>query len=236
MNQTKVAHPLDGQRFSRLVVLERLLDSVTPQGGKRVIYKCLCDCGNITETESSSLKGGGSRSCGCLRDDETRKSNTKHGCSPRNGSRALYNCWKSMRSRCYNHEDQSYKGYGERGIKICSTWFNDVKEFCDWSKANGWREGLQIDRKDNDKGYYPENCRFVTPLKNANNQRLLRTTNKSGYRGVSWRRTHGKWHSYINYNWKRVNVGYFNSSIEAAKARDKYAIDNDLDVPLNFER
>ena len=51
---------LTGQRFGRLVVLE-----YAGQTGKRSMWKCRCDCGNITVVRTSSLKSGNTKSCGC---------------------------------------------------------------------------------------------------------------------------------------------------------------------------
>lgn len=83
----------------------------------------------------------------------------------------LYNVFKGMKSRTRNSDKRS-KCY--KGISICDEWLNDSSAFITWAIDNGYREGMQIDRIDNYKGYSPDNCRFVTPKQNANN----RTTTK----------------------------------------------------------
>lgn len=77
----------------------------------------------------------------------------------------------AMIQRCEDVNSAEYHNYGGRGIKVCPEWRNDVYAFINWAKANGYKEGLQIDRRDNDGDYTPENCRFVTPLVNSRNSR-----------------------------------------------------------------
>lgn len=57
---------LTGQRFSRLTVVCRAEDRLTPKGKRRAMWKCQCDCGNITLVQTNNLRSGQVRSCGCL--------------------------------------------------------------------------------------------------------------------------------------------------------------------------
>lgn len=90
----------------------------------------------------------------------------KHGLS---GTR-LYRIWCGMRQRCYDQNSPNYKNYGGRGITVCDEW-QEFEPFAAWALMHGYSIDLQIDRIDNDKGYSPENCRFVTPLENNHNRR-----------------------------------------------------------------
>jgi len=81
----------------------------------------------------------------------------------------LFRVWHGMCDRCLNPEHQSYRRYGGRGIIICEAWIDNYRMFIQWGIDNGWKPGLQLDRIDNDKGYSPDNCRFVTPKENRNN-------------------------------------------------------------------
>lgn len=79
-----------------------------------------------------------------------------------------------MIRRCCKETDNHYKDYGGRGITVCKSWKEDCCNFYKWAKESGYKEGLQIDRIDNNKGYCPENCRWVTPRENAMNRRCTR--------------------------------------------------------------
>lgn len=76
-----------------------------------------------------------------------------------------------MRTRCSNPNNEKYKDYGARGIRVCDEWLNDRSSFFAWALAHGWAVGLQIDRIDNDGNYEPDNCQFVTRKKNMLNRR-----------------------------------------------------------------
>ena len=84
-----------------------------------------------------------------------------------------------MKDRCYCPSHNAYKYYGERGITVCDEWLNDFQAFYDWAMANGYDENAPkgkctIDRIDNDKGYSPDNCRWVDMKVQNNNKSLKR--------------------------------------------------------------
>ena len=79
-----------------------------------------------------------------------------------------YRTWHSMKQRCNNPKDQAYTYYGGRGIKVCDRW-ND--SFINFLEDMGERPPkTSIDRIDNDKGYYPENCRWATKKQQYGNR------------------------------------------------------------------
>ena len=85
-----------------------------------------------------------------------------------------------MLRRCYKETDKGYCRYGARGITVCEEWRKDCKAFYRWAKENGYDIGLQIDRIDNNKGYSPENCRWVTPRENSMNRSCTRRVTFNG--------------------------------------------------------
>lgn len=82
----------------------------------------------------------------------------------------LYWCWKAIKQRCMNPKCSAYHNYGARGITMCAEWVA-FEPFLEWALANGWRKGLDLDRIDNESGYAPSNCRFVSRRENTNNRR-----------------------------------------------------------------
>lgn len=84
--------------------------------------------------------------------------------------RKLYWCWKAIKQRCLNPRCHAYHNYGARGITVCDEWL-EFEPLLAWALEAGWKEGLEIDRADNDGPYSPENCRFVPRTVNDNNKR-----------------------------------------------------------------
>lgn len=148
---------LTGQRFGKLVVL-----GLEGHHDKRRHWKCVCDCGNEVVFSTNRLRK--QISCGCAKGRVGAKVK---------GQR-LYRIMTGMKDRCYNPNATGYKNYGGRGITICDEWRNDFFAFRDWAYANGYAEGLTIDRIDNDKGYCPENCRWATKAEQNRNKRTVK--------------------------------------------------------------
>lgn len=81
----------------------------------------------------------------------------------------LYNIWLNMKQRCSNPKASHYEYYGGKGVSVCEEWKKSFSTFRDWPLSNGYEDGLTIDRIESDKDYCPENCRWVTHLKQMSN-------------------------------------------------------------------
>lgn len=94
------------------------------------------------------------------------KCNYKHG--EGHGTK-LYRVWDSMKQRCINPKHKAFKYYGGKGIIVCTEWL-EYTFFRDWALNNGYKENMFIDRIDNNVGYEPNNCRWVTVKESNRNQ------------------------------------------------------------------
>ena len=149
---------LTGQKFNRLTVLSES-DKLRPKRSAKY-WTCQCDCGVVKDVRGPELKSGITKSCGCLVIDRMYK----HG---KDGTK-IYNVWASMKARCQNPNHRAFGNYGGRGITVCSSWQVFENFFADMGEAP---KGYDLDRTDNDKGYSPDNCKWVTRKENVNNQR-----------------------------------------------------------------
>ena len=153
-----------------------------------VTWECLCDCGNKTIAAGYDLRSGNTKSCGCYGREAALNANTKHGAFGTH----LYMAYTNMKTRCYNPHYYLYQHYGGKGISVCDEWLgeNGFANFSAWAKANGYKDGLSIDRIDNSLGYSPDNCRWVdmqTQQNNRTNNRII-TANGETHTMADWAR------------------------------------------------
>lgn len=92
--------------------------------------------------------------------------NYRTGLAMKGDNAGIYNSWQNMKQRCNNPKHPKYSNYGGRGITVCPEWLNIVT-FKKWALEHGYKPGLTVDRIDNDKGYSPDNCRWVSVSENS---------------------------------------------------------------------
>lgn len=150
---------LRGQIFGRLLVL----DESPQRKNEKIMWLCQCECGSIIAVRGGSLKEGNTQSCGCLRNETIARFASKyfktHGYGLDN---PIYRAWAHMKNRCYNPNNQAYKYYGAKGIKVCAEWRKNFPAFRQWAVDNGHSEHLDIHRLDNARSYSPSNCTWLT--------------------------------------------------------------------------
>lgn len=200
---------LTKRKFGKLVVVERA------ENAKRntTQWKCRCECGKIVTVRSCHLLSGHTQSCGCLSVETAKRLNTKHGMH----NTPTYNSWLSMIGRCNNPKATNYYNYGGRGITVCGKWLSFVGFFEDMGVRP---KGLTIERKNNNLGYYKENCCWADCTTQCRNQRISKN-NKTGIRGVWWNKARKKYlvNIRIGNNNKQLYLGRFVELEQAAKAR-----------------
>ena len=160
---------ITGRYFGRLQAIRKAFTKSKVQ-----YWECRCICGNITYVRKGHLTSGRTKSCGCL----LKENNTgyKHGL----GKNKILSVFQGMLNRCYNKNEKAYKNYGRRGITICKEWLEDRTKFYYWALNNGYKEGLTIERINNEKGYSPDNCMWATYKQQARNTRRNHLINYKG--------------------------------------------------------
>lgn len=154
---------------------------VVGQAGKNkngnILWRYECSCGGGGIATADTIRH--IKSCGCFRREKGKEFfhnyNTTHGES----RTRIYIIWGNMINRTSNKKNKDYKNYGGRGITVCEEW-KDYLAFKKWALENGYSDTLTLDRIDNDKGYYPGNCRWADEETQNNNKQQSR---KLEYKG-----------------------------------------------------
>lgn len=137
----------------------------TNKYNSRALFQC--KCGNIKAIIIHSVTTGRTKSCGCLQLAYAKMKSYKHGDS----ETRLYRIWGNMKNRCGNPNYTESQYYGGKGITVCKEWQSDFEAFRDWALNNGYSDSLSIDRIDGNKGYFPDNCRWVDCKTQSRNRR-----------------------------------------------------------------
>lgn len=173
---------LTGKVFGILTVIALHGTRYYPGGGSRRLWLCRCECGTETKVAGNNLTNGHTTSCGSKKHAENY-----HGIT----DTQIYHVWENMFARCTNPNHPSYADYGGRGITVCERWM-DFRLFYDDMGA-GWRDGLSIERKNNNAGYCKENCHWIPQSEQPLNTRKTRRLTIGGVTMVAkqWSRKTG---------------------------------------------
>ena len=199
---------LTGEKYGKLTVLERAKNRK-----KTTMWKCMCECGELTVVSSGNLRRGTTKSCGCLARKKSSERATKHGA----GYEPWYGQWKAMIRRVTNPKDVAYEHYAlVKNLTIdddfvANPWafYEEIGEFPG--------KGYTIDRIDNEKGYIKGNLRWVTQAENNTNKSLYKN-NKSGISGILWDKKRKQWKVDKRHNKKRYYGGRYDDLKDAEKA------------------
>ncbi len=127
-----------------------------------------------------------------------------------------YRTWSRMKGRCNNPNNNRYKHYGGRGIKVCVEW---ECSFLQFYKDMGSKpsDDLSIDRINNDGNYEPNNCRWATIGEQNSNKRMQKTNSRNALRicGVTW----NKGRDNYSINFKNKFLGRHKDFFEACCIR-----------------
>lgn len=128
---------------------------------------CCTNCANVREVSSSTLsnQGKGCVSCTIVPGQPRKYADRVAQHIP------LYQKWVGMRHRC-SHDSPDNKPWFGKGIKVCKEWNESFEAFEEWALANGYRDGLTIDRLNTAWGYEPSNCEWVTKSVNSKRARM----------------------------------------------------------------
>lgn len=159
-----MSHKIDvseliGRKYNHLTIIEE-----AGKGRKScTLVKCRCDCGNELIIPCYEILHNRRRTCGA---SEHRKiSNSTHGKS----NTRLYRIHHDMKRRCTDKNRNDYSHYGGRGISVCKEW-ESYLNFEKWAYENGYADNLTLERNDINKGYSPDNCRWIPFIEQSLNK------------------------------------------------------------------
>ena len=204
----KQLNALIGKRFDMLTVIKRTKYKAS---NKAYLYLCRCDCGRYILRESARIKGKKEKSCGCY----NRIKDITHGLT----THPLFNIWNQYKVK---HD-------------IFREWENDFMAFYNWCMENGWSDDKALVKKDRGKCFTPVNI-LIGEKRLVSLHQKMKGNNKSGYTGISFCKSYGKWCAYITVRGERFNLGRYEDILDAINARNNFIISNNLTSEYNLQK
>ena len=153
-----------GKTFDRLTVI-----GLSHVGSNRKrMWLCSCSCGGNAVVSTSDLNKGHTKSCGCIKRELDKTKFITHGETIGGKLSDTYVAWAAMKQRCNDINFEQYSDYGGRGITICDEWYDFSKFKSDMGDKPA---GKSLDRRDNNLGYFKENCKWSTREEQGANKR-----------------------------------------------------------------
>jgi len=153
---------------SRLTLIRKI------PGSLKSLYRC--DCGAEKEINTSNVKRGKVKSCGCYLRERARDNMKRNPAAFTGGNKThglsrtpTHTSWAAMIQRCGNENRDNFEYYGGRGIKVCARWRDSFENFL--ADMGERPVGTSLDRIDNSGDYEPGNCRWSTHVEQCNNRR-----------------------------------------------------------------
>lgn len=212
-----------------------------PNGKSFLMRQGLFRCVNCGKTFISPLAAAFRTQRPCCSKECTYALIHKRNCGTE--SHYLYFRWEAMKQRCNCPTCTRYDRYGARGITIdpqllsFPTYVAIVESLPSFpGKEKVISQKYQIDRIDNNKGYYPDNLRWVIPSDNIANRNKFVKNSLSKYMGVTFAKNKKTkpWISSVFYKGKHIFREAFDTELEAVIARDKFILENNLKHTLNI--
>ncbi len=153
---------ITGMTFGKM----RVISCAGKDKNNSAIWNCICECGTEKIAVGYSLRIGAIKSCGCYSHNLAGDRQRTHGHTTKGHQTKTYQIWSGMIARCRNPKHISYRYYGARGIDVCEHWLTFSNFLADMGEKP---PGHSIERKDNDKNYTPDNCKWATRAEQHSN-------------------------------------------------------------------